>query len=130
MFSDKGVDWSSDTIKAMLIGSFSWTGDEEYASEISSAEVSGTNYSRQTLGSKTETRSYPYITYDAADVTFSNITVTGVEHAVIIKDTGNDATSPIIARFDVRDGGSARNITNDDAVLQFSTDGVYQEEYR
>lgn len=130
MFGDSGIDWANDTIKCLMIGAKTWTNNEQFVSDVASAEVSGTNYSRQTLTSKTVTKSYPFIYYDAEDVTFNNITVSGIEYFIIYKDTGDDSTSPILFRFDARDSGSPRNVVANPATLQFHSSGVFTEHYQ
>ena len=41
---------------------------------------------------------------DAADVTFTSVTGASIEAIVIYKDTGSDATSPLIAYIDTATG--------------------------
>ena len=125
-FAQYGVSWTSDTIKVLL--SEDAPTDAVYADDLT--ECSGTGYSRQTLGSKTVTDNGDYLIYDAADVTFSTITVADVAYAYVVKDTGDDSTSVIIGYFDIRDNGTPRNVINDDLILQFSANGIFHERYQ
>jgi hypothetical protein len=88
------VDLDADTIKVALVdtGTYTYSASHQYYSSVSAAVV-GTP---QTLGSKTVTNGV----FDAADVTFSAVSGNSVEALVIYKDTGNAATSPLIAYLD------------------------------
>lgn len=97
-FLDADIDWSADTIKVALVdtGTYTFSQSHQYYSSVSSAVV-GTP---QTLVSKTSTSGVA----DAADVTFSAVSGATVEALVIYKDTGNAATSPLIAYIDTATG--------------------------
>lgn len=89
------VDMDTDTIKAALVdtGTYTYSDAHQYYSSVSG--VVGTP---QTLGSKTVTNGV----FDAADVTFTAVTGNSAEAIVIYKDTGSAATSPLIAYIDGR----------------------------
>jgi hypothetical protein len=93
------IDWDTDTIKVSLV-------DNTYPQNLStddfyadiSAYVLGTD---QTLGSKTIALGV----FDAADVTWTAVTAGDTAEAVVIwKDTGNPATSPLLAYIDTITG--------------------------
>lgn len=97
-FLDGDIDWSADTIKAALVdtGVYTFSQSHQYYSSVSSAVV-GTP---ATLASKTSTSGVA----DAADVTYSAVSGSTVEALVLYKDTGNAATSPLIAYIDTATG--------------------------
>lgn len=89
-----GLNLSSDTIKAALVdtGTYTYSAAHDFYNDVSAAVV-GTPV---TLASKTITGGV----FDAADVTFTSVSGSTVEAIVIYKDTGNTATSPLIAYID------------------------------
>ena len=93
------VNFLSDTIKVALVENDyvqNLTFDEFYTAI--SASVLGTP---QTLASKTVTNGV----FDAADVTFAAIPLgSTTEGVVIYKDTGDNATSPLLAYIDTITG--------------------------
>jgi hypothetical protein len=97
-----GVVWLSDTIKIMLCtSSYAYNqATNKYLTSVTN-EVSGTGYTAggQTLTGKTAVLSGGVYTFDAADVTWPNSTITA-RIAVVYKDTGSASTSPIIAILD------------------------------
>lgn len=93
------IDFLSDTIKVALI-------KNDYAQNLAfdefyttiAASVLGTP---QTLASKTVTNGV----FDAADVTFAAVPLgSTTEGVVIYKDTGDNATSPLLAYIDTITG--------------------------
>lgn len=122
---NKEIDFDTDTIKVMLCGS-GYTPNQTthaYKSSVTS-EVSGTNYTAggQTVGSKTVTLSTLTQQFDAADTTFSNITVSGITQAVVYVDTGSAATSALIGYIDF---GTTYNISAGDFVIQWAATGIF-----
>ncbi|NKD14606.1 hypothetical protein [Aeromonas caviae] len=97
-FLTGAINASADTLKCALIkDTYAPTlGSDEFFSTLSS-HVVGTP---QTLTSKTVTGGV----LDAADVTFSAVPTAAVKYCAIYKDTGNAATSPLIALFDTAAG--------------------------
>lgn len=96
------VDWTSDTIKVALTTS-SYTPSQTthaYFSSITN-EVTGTGYTAggATLGSKTATKSSLTVSLDAADTSWTTSTITA-RYAIIYKDTGSSATSPVLGYVD------------------------------
>lgn len=97
-FLTGAINASADTLKcALLKSTYSPTlASDEFYSGIS-AHVVGTP---QTLTSKTVAAGV----LDAADVTFTAVPTASVNYCAIYKDTGNAATSPLIALFDTAAG--------------------------
>lgn len=98
------IDFDTDTIKAMLVTS-SYTFNQDthrYKSSVTN-EVTGTGYTARgaTLASKSVTydAGSNTLVLDAADPVWSAATITA-RGMVIYKDTGSDATSPLIAFHD------------------------------
>lgn len=72
--------------------------------EITTGTVSG--YARQVLANKTVTEddANGFSFFNASNVTFSSLgTGNTVGGAVLVVDTGNDATSPLLAFYDITD---------------------------
>ena len=97
-FLTGAINASADTLKcALLKSTYAPTlASDEFYSGIS-AHVVGTP---QTLTSKTVAAGV----LDAADVTFTAVPTANVNYCAISKDTGNAATSPLIALFDTAAG--------------------------
>lgn len=93
-------NWSTDTIKAVLVDTGTYTTNlsaHEFLSDISSGArvaTSGAFTGKAVVGGAA----------DAADVTFSSVTGASIEAIVIYKDTGTDGTSPLIAYIDTATG--------------------------
>jgi hypothetical protein len=88
------IDLPDDTIKVALVdtGTYTYNAAHDFYNDLSG--VLGTPVA---LGSKTITSGV----FDAADCTFTTPTAgTSIEALVIYKDTGNVATSPLIAYID------------------------------
>ena len=113
------VDLDADTIKVALVdtGTYTYSSSHQYYSSVSSAVV-GTP---QTLGSKTVTNG----TFDAADSTFAAVSGGTVEAIVIYKDTGNAATSPLIAYFDSGVTGLPVTPNGGDISITWNASGIF-----
>lgn len=84
---------SAGTVKVALVTSgYTYSASDQFYSSVS-ASVVGTP---QTIGSKTFTNGV----FDGADVTFTSVTGSQVTRLVIYIDTGNAATSPLVAYLD------------------------------
>ena len=120
------VDWVGDTIKvALLTSSFSPNQDTQDFYDDISNEVSGTGYTAggAALGSKS-------VNYDAATNTtslragatsWSSATFTA-RYAVVYKDTGSGATSPLLGYVDF--GGDETVSSGTFTITWDATDGV------
>lgn len=121
---DGAIDLANDTIKIALVTS-SYTPDidahEDFA-DITN-EVSGTGY---TAGGETLTTTVSVDdtdnegVFDANDVTWSASTITA-RGAVIYKDTGTPATSPLVCYIDF---GADKTSTAGDFVVTFDSEGI------
>lgn len=95
-FLTGAIDWSSDTIKCYLIDAADYSvsiDTDEFADDIATAAKVATSGA---FGTKTTTLGVA----DAADITFSAVSGDVSEALVIWKDTGSQATSPLIAYID------------------------------
>lgn len=100
-FLEAQIDWMSDTIKCMLVDTGAYTPNtsvHEYLSDIpTSARITPpvTLTNKSTAGGAA----------DAADCTFTSVSSTeNIEAIVIFKDTGDEATSPLLAYIDTATG--------------------------
>lgn len=129
-FTSTGTDdleWTSDTIKIALVTS-TYTPNQDtdnYANlaGFTANELSGGGYARQTLAGKTLTYDGPTNTvrFKATDPAWSAFTGTW-RYAVIFKDTGAAATSPLIGYVDF---GADQSISAGVFTLNFdTTDGA------
>jgi hypothetical protein len=99
-FLEGALNWLTDTIKCYLVDTGSYTANfttHEYLSDVSAgARIAGP----VTLTSKTSTGGAA----DAADSTFTSVSGTSIEVILLIKDTGVEGTSPVIAYIDTATG--------------------------
>lgn len=99
-FLEGQFTWTTDTIKAVLVDTGTYTPNlsaHEYLSDISSGariSTSGAFTGKSATGGAA----------DANDVTFTSVTGASIEAIVLYKDTGSDATSPLIAYIDTATG--------------------------
>ena len=99
-FLEGQFNWNTDTIKAVLVDTGTYTVNlsaHEFLSDIGSGAritVSGAFTGKVTTGGAA----------DANDVTFTSVTGASIEAIVLYKDTGTDATSPLIAFIDTATG--------------------------
>lgn len=121
-------DWVTDTIICSLHTS-AYTPDQDahdFLNDLTN-EVSGGNYARQTLGTKSvnlDTASNT-LSLRAANSTFANLTAT-FRYAVVWKDTGSSATSPLIAFVDL----GAQSVSATNFVIDWNdTDGIVKVIY-
>lgn len=92
--------WTTDTIKAVLVDTGTYTVNlsaHEFLSDVGSGARISTSGA---FTSKTATGGAA----DAADITFTSVTGASIEAIIIYKDTGSDATSPLIAFIDTATG--------------------------
>lgn len=113
-----GVNLSSGTVKVALVdtGTYTYSAAHQYLSSLSG--VVGT---AQTLGSKTFTNGV----FDAADVTFPAVTGNSVEALVLYVDTGNAATSPLIAYMDTGVTGLPVTPNSGDIGVVWNASGIF-----
>lgn len=95
-----GIDLDTDTIKVMLVRGYTPNvSTHVYVSDVTGA---GTVVARSSaLTSVSVTNGV----FDAADVTFTSVAATSsTAYLILYKDTGSDATSPLIAVIDTATG--------------------------
>jgi hypothetical protein len=93
-FLDADVDWSAHNIIVLLVTS-GYTANlstDEFISDLGANIVARSG----NLASKTSTAGIA----DAANITLSAVTGSAVSQLIIARDTGTDATSPLIAKID------------------------------
>lgn len=114
---DADIDLLVDTIKAVMVdtGTYTYSAAHDFLND-----VSGTVGTAATLGTKTTTSG----TFDAADVTYTAVTGNSVEAIIIYKDTGNSATSNLIAYID---SGTGLPVTPNggDITVAWNASGIF-----
>lgn len=99
-FLEAQINWMTDTIKVILVSTSAYTPQtavHQYLSDISgSARIAGP----VTLTAKATTGGAA----DAADATFTSVSGATINAIVIYKDTGTEATSPLLAYIDTATG--------------------------
>ena len=98
-FATAAINWLTDTIKVVLVdtGAYTFSQAHEFLSDLpSGARIS----SIQTLGGKSATGG----ACDANDVTFPAVSGPSIEAIIVFKDTGTEATSPLLAFIDTATG--------------------------
>lgn len=111
-------DLSAGTVKVALVtAGYTYSSANQYYSSVS-ASVVGTP---QTLGSKTFTNGV----FDAADVTFTAVTGSQVVSLVIYIDTGNAATSPLVAFIDTGVTNLPVTPNGGDILITWNASGIF-----
>lgn len=99
-FLEGQFNWNTDTIKVILVDTGAYTPNlavHEFLSDIpSSARVTAP----VTLTSKTTTGGAA----DGADITFSAVQGPSIEAIILYRDTGTEATSPLVVYIDTATG--------------------------
>ena len=99
-FLEAQINWMTDTVKVILVSTSAYTPQtavHQYLSDIpTSARIAGP----VTLTAKATTGGAA----DAADCTFTSVSGATINAIVIYKDTGTEATSPLIAYIDTATG--------------------------
>lgn len=109
---------SAGTVKVALVtAGYTYSSANQYYSSVS-ASVVGTP---QTLGSKTFTNGV----FDAADVTFTAVTGSQVVSLVIYIDTGNAATSPLVAFIDTGVTNLPVTPNGGDILITWNASGIF-----
>lgn len=117
--SGDSIDLLDDTIKVALIdtGTYTFSQTHEYWSSAVGSIV-GT---AATLASKTLTDNV----FDAADVTYTSVTGNSVEALIIFKDTGTNATSPLIAFIDTVASGLPVTPNGGNITITWNASGIF-----
>lgn len=120
------VDLLTDTLKVMMVDTAAYAVDLDVDEFVSAIPVGDRIATSPALASKTvtiDTGVSPHrVVFDAADTTFTAVTGDPSEALVLFKDTGDPATSPLIAYFD---GASVEFTPNgNDVVCAFNASGI------
>jgi len=98
-FANAGINWVSDTIKAILIDTADYTVNLQTHDALN--DIPGAaRVATATLGSKSTAAGV----VDAADTTFTSVSGDPCEAIVLYKDTGVESTSTLIAYLDTATG--------------------------
>ena len=129
---DDDVDWSSDTIKVALVSSsYTFSAAHEFFSSITNELSTANGYTAggATLGSKSRTQTSTVTAYKAAATTWTpgaGQTLTA-RRAIVYKDTGSAATSPLLCSVLLDSAPADVSATNAAFTLTWdSTDGVFK----
>lgn len=114
-----GLNLSSDTIKVALVDTnvYTYNSTHQFYSSVSSGAV-GTPV---TLTSKTFTNGV----FDAADATLTSVTGAQSEALVLYKDTGNNATSNLVAFLDTGFTGMPVTPNGGNIGIQWNASGIF-----
>lgn len=111
-------DLDGQTVKVALVtAGYTYSGANQYYSSVS-ASVVGTP---QTLGNKTFTDGV----FDADDVTFLAVSGSQVVSLVIYIDTGNPATSPLVAFIDTGVTNLPVTPNGGDITITWNATGIF-----
>lgn len=94
------LNWLTDNVKVVLVDTGQYTVDLANHQYLSSVPVGARISTSGNLTGKTSTGGVA----DAADITFSAVSGASIEAIVIYRDTGVEATSPLIAYIDTATG--------------------------
>lgn len=100
MFLEAQINWQTDNIKCLLVDSGNYTAQTETHKFLSDISSSARVTQPVTLTAKSTAGGAA----DAADCTFTSVSGNSIEAIVIYKDTGDEATSPLIAWIDTATG--------------------------
>lgn len=126
------IDYLNDTIQVGLSTSTHVPNkddtfiDDGGADDFVDGELSGTGYSRQTLGSKTMAYSAANdrVEFDAADTVWTAITAGTAAQATVHKDAATDVTTPCLVNVDT--GGFPVVTNGGDLTIQWNASGIFQ----
>ena len=99
-FLEAQINWLTDTMKVLLVDSGAYTPNVSTHQFLADIPISSRIAGPVTLTSKTTTGGAA----DAADVTFTSVSGASIEMIIIYKDTGTEATSPLLAMIDTATG--------------------------
>ena len=99
-FLEAQINWMTDTIKVFLVSTSAYTPQTAVHQYLSDIPPSGRIAGPVTLTAKATTGGAA----DAADCTFTSVSGATINAIVICKDTGTEATSPLIAYIDTATG--------------------------
>lgn len=100
------VSWANSTIKALIVDSgYTFDKADEFVSDVSADEVTnatGTGYARKTLSNKTVALATNVVTFDADDITYSDVDTNETWDALIVyAEVTTDSDSILLAYLPV-----------------------------
>lgn len=98
-FLNGDIDYTNDTIKVYLIDTddYSFSASHQYLSSV----AAGARVANATLAGKSTSAGIA----DANDTVLSSVSGDECEALILVKDTGNEATSPLIGYIDTASAG-------------------------
>lgn len=99
-FLESQINWMTDTIKTVLVSTSAYTPQTAVHQYLADIPISARIAGPVTLTAKATTGGAA----DAADCTFTSVSGATINAIVIYKDTGTEATSPLIAYVDTATG--------------------------
>lgn len=99
-FLEAQINWMTDTVKVILVSTSAYTPQTAIHQYLADIPVSARIAGPVTLTAKATTGGAA----DAADCTFTSVSGATINAIVIYKDTGTEATSPLIAYIDTATG--------------------------
>jgi len=99
-FLEAQINWLTDTVKCLLVDTANYTPNFTTHEFFADVGVSARVTTPVTLVGKATDGGAA----DASDVTFTSVSGPSIEAIVIYKDTGTEATSPLIAYIDTATG--------------------------
>ncbi len=118
-----GIDYDTDTLKVLLASADQAANLNSHSNRSDiTQEVTGTNYTAggNSLASVTVTASGGVVTLDAADVTFSNVTIAAIRGSIVYKSTGTASTDQLSLWHD----HGAQQVTAADYIIQWNASGL------
>lgn len=123
------IQLDADTIKVLFVDHTDDTpvpATDDAIDDILSAGRVPALASAPTLGSKTVDGSVAAGTFDSADPVFSTLSGDQVESLIMLKDSGSEATSPLIAFYDTFVSGMPLTPNGGDVTVQVNASGWFQ----
>ena len=99
-FLEAQINWMTDTVKVILVSTSAYTPQTAVHQYLADIPVSARIAGPVTLTAKATTGGAA----DASDCTFTSVSGATINAIVIYKDTGSEATSPLIAYIDTATG--------------------------
>lgn len=119
-FATAQLSWTADTIKALCVDTTVYTLNLTTHQYVS--DVTGIVTRTGALASKTAALGV----VDAADITITGVTGNPFQALIFFKDTGSDATSPLIAYFDTGVIGLPAFPNGGDMAFIFNPSGIFR----
>ena len=121
--ADNTFDWLTDTIKAVLVDTGAYTVNlttHDFLDDV----AAGARIATATLTGKTSAISGSSWVLDADDTTFTAVSGVQSEALIIYKDSGAEATSPLLLYIDT---GTGLPITPNgaDIIVQWPATGIW-----